>query len=212
MRTDTILRRTGTLILGGLLLVGGPAALADTGSGPLPPVPATEDTANHPREDAQRILGAVGRVLDGLVDEGAISADQRDLILDRLAETVRRARAPRAAGRFIATAAAAAGVGTDELIDAVHTHGTVTAALEALGADPAAVQEALVADGLARLDAAVADGRIDQEQADRIAAGMAERVHRWMNTTRESTRPDQGPARSHDTPARPGRGPVVGWM
>lgn len=95
----------------------------------------------------------------------------------------RRHRLRRAAVR---TAAEAMGISVSELRDAVREHGSIAAAAEANGVDPATVEAALLARVEVRVAEAVERGRIDDERAAQILEHAGPRIHRFVTAKRDA--------------------------
>lgn len=154
-----------------------------------------EAPAEAPESRRHRAGGALGAVLDELVEEGVLSADQAQTIRDRVAEKVteRRGDRPgprhRKAGAALGTAAEAIGIDADALAEALRGGQTIAEVAEANGIDPATVIDALVAAGEERIAAALDAGRIDEDEA----ADARERLAEKMTTLVNEGRPGHGP-------------------
>ncbi len=146
------LTATAVLVGGGIMMVG---VTAD-------PATAQESELSSVRRD--RPLRAA---LEELVDEGVLTQDQADAVIEKLAENFdgdRRERHPARHG--FAVAAEVIGIPPSELVTQLVDGSTIAEVAEANGVDPQAVIDALVAKAEVRLAAAVEDGRITQEVAD----------------------------------------------
>jgi hypothetical protein len=91
-----------------------------------------------------------------------------------------RARLARAE---LAVAAAAIGVGTDELRHAVDDGRTIAAAASDAGVPPDRVIAAVVRDATARIDGALADGNLAPRAAERLRAALPRWATRFVTHT-----------------------------
>lgn len=210
------------------LIVG--AALTAGAVGPITPVAAQEDPADqNSREDgatadtfapeqrdrlpaacrpdghrdARAVLGVVGRSLDTLVEDGTLTADQRDAIRAEIEATLREAVGDRCrdevSGRIASAvvkritkaapgiAAETIGIPVEELVAAIRTGATVGEVATENGVDPETVVEALVAAGTDALDTAVSEGRLPEPIADRLEERLPEIAQRVVDGRRDAT-------------------------
>ena len=160
-------------------------------------VPEGDDTTaedatreRHPFDDRVRAA------LDGLVDDGTLTREQADAVVDALREA-RPDRLPRRHIRHVGpgigvaldAAAEALGMTGDELRDALRDGRTIAELAEERGVDVATVVDALVAAATERIDQAVEDGRIDEDCAEDLKAALEERITDLV----EDGRPFAGP-------------------
>ncbi len=117
-------------------------------------------------------------VLDGLVDEGVITGDQRDKIAAAFEERfVRFGRSLRATPH-LEIAAGVLGIDVDELAQQLKDGSTIA---DVAGDKTDEVIAALVADQEARIDEAVADGKITAEKAEEVRIALGERITALVN-------------------------------
>jgi hypothetical protein len=152
---------------------------------------APADTDLRPRHEER-----LRDVLQPLVDDGTLTAEQLDAVVARLGEA-RPDRGPghhrggeghgpgrEGRGRFAASVDAVAevlGLDHDVLRDELRSGKTLADIAAEQGVEVQAVIDALVAEATSRLDDAVADDRITQEQADERLAELTERVTTMVN-------------------------------
>ncbi|NIA25108.1 MAG: hypothetical protein GWP04_06015 [Gammaproteobacteria bacterium] len=130
-----------------------------------------------------RFLGPINGVLDQLVEQGTITADQAQAIRDAL---VAKAPGPRDFDRpgfghpraGLETVAEVLGMSTDDLVAALQDGQTIA---DIAGDELQSVTDALVEKANARIDQAVESGRIDADQAADAKAEVAERVDAMVN-------------------------------
>ena len=192
------------------MLVGttvGLVAVSPRGAGATtaPPV-VTDDAAAGPGERLREIL-------EPLVDDGTLTADQRDAVVAALeaAGPIVDRRGPfhRHRPGDLDGLAALFGIDVDELRDELDGGRALADIAAEHGVDVEAVIDVLVAAAEARLDDAVADGWLTEEQA----AERAARLREWITASVHGDLPDplrpeqphlDGPReRSHRLPERP---------
>lgn len=149
----------------------------------------------------------ISEALQPLLDDGTLTADQVDAVVEAL-EAARPERGQRGHRGFGGGAdiAEVLGVESSELRDALQSGQTIAEVAEANGVAVQDVVDAIVAATEERVNGALESGRIDQEQADEILAGSAERADAIVNGEIELGRrghgrgPGPGPA-PEDAPA-----------
>ena len=165
------------LTLAGTMFVAGPAfAQTDEGDD------VTEETSEAPR-------GPRGAALQELVDNGTITQEQMDSIVEQF-----QARAQAGEGRFegrrgfrAATSEVVTellGIEQDALRDALRGGQTLAEVAEANGVSTDNLVDELVAEANSRLDEKVADGSITAEEADEKRDGLEERITARVNGER----------------------------
>lgn len=141
---------------------------------------AGTDTTTAPERGAW-----LAEVLDGLVADGTLTADQADAVADAIAE----ARPERGEGHW---GRGHRGEGLEELTDllglepaeiaeALRSGESLADIATAQGVDPQEVIDAMVERVAEHLDEAVADGRIDEDAAAERLAEMTERLTDRVN-------------------------------
>ncbi len=145
----------------------------------------TETETETPAEAPER--GAwLAEVLDGLVDDGTLTADQADAVADAITE----ARPERPFGHFgrghgpgdgLAELSDLLGLEPAEIGEALRSGESLADIATAQGVDPQAIIDAMVDAAAERLDAAVADGRIDEDAAAERLAEITERANDVVN-------------------------------
>lgn len=137
-------------------------------------------SAQEATTDTVRPLGPIDGVLDQLVDDGTINADQAQAIRDALvAEAPFGPRGFRGhGGPGLDVVAGTLGMTTDELLAALQDGQTIA---EIAGEQLPEVTAALQAQAEERIDQALADGRIDAGQAADAKANAAERIDAMVN-------------------------------
>jgi len=147
---------------------------------------ATSQSASAQEADTTaqaRHLGPIGRVLDQLVEQNTITADQAQAVRDAL---VAKAPFPRGVDRpgfghpraGLETVADVLGTSTDDLVAALRDGQTIA---DIAGDKLQAVTDALVEKANARIDQAVENGRIDAAQAADAKVKAAERINAMLN-------------------------------
>ncbi len=182
------------LTMAGAAFVAGPA-LAQTDDG-TDVTDATETEAPRPQ---------LGDALQELVDNGTITQDQLDSIVEQF-----EARRAEGEGRFgghhghgpgeaSEVVTSLLGIEEDALREALRSGQTLAEVAEANGVSSDALIDELVAERNARLDDKVADGSLTAEEADEIRANIEERVTARVN----GERPER-PEGFGGFPGRPG--------
>lgn len=198
-------RRTTIVGLGSGLAAGGVVGLlmtvptltnaaTDTDSAPAAVTAEADDDA---AADAERAAHGerLREVLQPLVDDGTLTADQADAVTEHL-EAHREERVDdridrrQRHGRGVAgdAAAEALGIEVEELRDALRGGATIADLAEANGVDLQTVIDAIVAEAETRLDEAVANGRMDEDEAAERLADLEERITDRVN----GVRPERG--------------------
>ncbi len=147
---------------------------------------ATSQSASAQEADTTtqaRHVGPVGSVLDRLVEQNTITADQAQAIRDALAANAPFSRGfdrpgfghPRAGLESVADVL---GMSTDDLVTALRDGQTIA---DIAGDKLQAVTDALVEKANARIDQAVENGRLDAGQAADAKARAAERINAMLS-------------------------------
>ena len=169
-----------------IVLATAAGALALGGLGfAVPAMAADDDTATPSAGSAEdRIRDA----LEGLVDDGSITAEQADEVATTLGDAGIGGRGghggPGGSGAGLSVAAETLGLSEDDLRTALEAD---DATLASVAADQGVAVEdltaALVQAAQERLDEAVADGRLTQEEADERAADLESRIAELVEST-----------------------------
>jgi hypothetical protein len=126
----------------------------------------------------QIFTGPLGDVLDGLVDDGVITADQRDKIGAALEERFVRFGKGHRGTPHLETVAGFLGMEVDELAADLKDGASIA---DIAGDDVEDVIDALVAEQEDRIDEAVANGRLSEEEAEEVRAAVTDRVVAMVN-------------------------------
>ena len=160
-------------------------ALAPTGAG-AQDTGASEDTAPElaPRESG------LGNVLDGLVEDGTLTQEQRDAVESALREA-RSEAGPRERfgnrGRFQRNRFPGAeilqglGLNGEAIREGISEGLTLGEIAEANGSSAEELTQALTEQANSRIDQALENGRIDTERAEELRLEIAERVDGLVN-------------------------------
>ncbi len=161
------------------LLILVPAVLAAT--------IAVSATAMAARSESPAV-DRFGTVLTGLVERGVISQEQADVVLEEatpfLDELSQRQPGQRPAIRqtnVIDAVAEVLGLEQDAIAAQLREGTSLVDVIETNGGSVAAVIDHIAGQLAAGLDDAVAQGDIDQEQADKILAGVVDRAEQVIN-------------------------------
>ncbi len=174
-------KRFAALAVTGALVAGIVA-----GSVISPPVTASaQEVTDEATTDEAPVRTTVQDVLDGLVADGTLPQDQADAVAEALSE-VKGERGFRGHHRDHRGFGAGAlseilGLEDGELREALVDGSTIADLAAAAGLTTDAVVDALMADAEERLDEAVANGRIDATEADEKLAEIEERITDLVN-------------------------------
>jgi hypothetical protein len=185
------------------VLTGGAAGLALSVPGVSSAEPTTATaTAGSPVAPAAPDRAAwVTAALQPLVDDGTITRAQADAVAAALQQAAPAgpmgSHGPRGelglpGGPGLDAAAQAIGVTTDELSQALVGGQTIAGFAQSKGVDPQVVIDAMVAQAGQHLVDEVASGEHTQDEADRIAADLEQRITGMVNG--ELPAPPQRPA------------------
>jgi hypothetical protein len=132
-------------------------------------------------QDAEEQIfnGPLDEVLDGLVEDGVITGDQRDKIGAAFDEHLVRFGKGYHGTPHLETVAEVLNIGVDDL--AAQLKDGASIADIAGEAKVQAVVDALVAEHEDRIDEAVEDGRLSEEKAEEVRAAVADRVEAMVN-------------------------------
>ncbi len=209
-------RRSVTIGVAGGLLAGTAAGLvfgvpgmtsaasSDVSATPAAVVQQVDDDGATTPPDAPAEMGThLREVLQPLVDDGTLDADQADAVVQQLVENRPergefgegrgpggRHDGPGMFGRGVASEALTdlLGIDAQELRQQLHDGATLADIATAQGVDPEAVVEELVGEVEERVNNAVENGRIDQAEADQKLADAEARITDMVN----NGRPERG--------------------
>jgi len=151
------------------LVAGVALAAVSLGETPSAIAQETEDQVfNQPFDD----------VLDGLVDDGVITADQRDKIAAAFEERLVRFGKDLRATPHLDTVAGVLGIDVDDLAQQLKDGSTIA---DVAGDKTDEVIAALVAEHETRIDEAVAAGKFTGERAEEVRAALTEQVTALVN-------------------------------
>ncbi|MFQ5613814.1 MAG: hypothetical protein ACE5H9_16950 [Anaerolineae bacterium] len=183
---------------------------------------------------AEAIYQAGVEAVNAAVEEGKLSQDQADRILDRLSDRRdscvndgqcqlfpgkgRRPGQAQQAGRRVAVQAIAdtLDMSVEELMEALRGGQTVQDIAAEKGVEMADLAEAIYQAGVEAVNAAVEEGKLSQDQADRILDRLSDRRDSCVNDgqcqppqggRRGGHRPGQGPVQPGPGPVQPAPGP-----
>ncbi len=200
-------------------LLGGGAAGAILGSGGVSGAqeettttvaPAPEDGAAQGRGERPDPSARLGETLAPLVQDGTITQEQADKVIETLIASRPEGGGPGGhgggpggrggfGGGFGGEAAATAlGITVDELRTALRDGQSIAQVAESKGVAIETVIDAIVAERTAKIEEKVTAGDLTREEADEKLAALRERVTEQVN----STRPARGekPADAPDAP------------
>jgi polyhydroxyalkanoate synthesis regulator phasin len=193
-------RRRATLGVAAGLVAGGAIglfAVAPTFSSAATDAGVVQDEATEPSTGGDEVSDApagdrVRELLQPLVEDGTIDADQADAVASYLAEQRPEGRDHRPGPRRPAfdgeVVADLIGIDATSLREQLRDGASIADVAEANGVDPQTVIDALVAEAQAHLDLAVDNGRLSADEAAEKAATLEERVTARVNGERP-TRP-----------------------
>lgn len=144
------------------------------------------DTPDAVEETARPEAGdRIAEALQGLVDDGTITRPQLDAVVTTLVDALPE-RGPRGHGGFGhfrggADLTEVLGLEQSELREAIAGGQTLAEVAAAQGVDTQELIDALVDAAEERVATAVQNGRIDQERADEILADVAEKAEDLVN-------------------------------
>ncbi len=131
------------------------------------------------QETENRVFGQpFDDVLDGLVDEGVITADQRDKIAAAFDEQFERFGKGFDGTPHLQTVAGVLEIEVDDLAAQLRDGATIA---EIAGDQTDEVIAALVSEQETRIDEAVADGKLTEERAEKVRAALAAQVEAMVN-------------------------------
>ena len=171
------MRKTVTSTVIALSLLGGGAAGVALAA---PSIASADDATTTASESPpQWMTGALSK----LVDDGTLTQAQADAVAAALdaAKPAMGPGGPGGRGPGLSAAATAIGVSADDLHTALQSGQTIAEVAAAHGVDTQVVIDAIVTDMQSHLADAVADGRITQAQADERSANAAQRATDLVN-------------------------------
>jgi hypothetical protein len=182
-------KKMAALGLAAGLVGGGAAGAVLSGSGVSGAAPTAVVQDDAPADGAERPDPGthIAEALAPLVDAGTISQEQADAVATALQDARPEGRRGHKGGNG-ETLAAALGLTTDELREALSDGSTVADVAAAQGVDDQSVIDTLVAEAQTRLQEAVDSEKLTQEEADEKLAGLTERITDSVN----NGRPERG--------------------
>lgn len=131
-------------------------------------------------------------VLDGLRQDGTITQDQEDKIIQAFKDAAangehlggRHPRARQVLKGMVETAAGTIGISPSDLVTELKNGKSVADVANEHNVDPSSVVQAIVDAGNARVDQAVANGKLTQEQGDKIKSHLSDAATKFVNRTR----------------------------
>ena len=194
------------------LLAGGATAMVVgvpgfAGASSTPSVLVAQSTGDPEIATMAEAGSKIREALAPLVTEGTITEAQLDAVVAAL-EAARPERGPRggARGPALDTVAEALGTTPEAVRDALRAGTSIADQAAAAGVDTSTVVDALVAEMSAKLAAAVEEGRLTQEEADAKLAEAPDKITAML----EATGPVGGPRGHHRRGGFAGRGGVEG--
>jgi polyhydroxyalkanoate synthesis regulator phasin len=187
-------KQLATVGLAATLVAGGAGALALVGPGLSLAQETVQDeatTAAEAPERGERLSDA----LQPLVDDGTLTAEQRDAVVATLAEAMPRGGhggPGRHGGPALDAAADVLGMSEDDLRTAVRDGQSLADVAAATGVDVQTVIDGLVTRAQEHLAEEVAEGDLTQEEADERLATVTERVTAMVNGERSEGAPEGG--------------------
>ena len=207
-------------------LIGGGAAGVILGSGgvsgaqestttvPAEAAPAPDATPDPDAEGRPDPSARLGETLAPLVQDGTITQEQADKVIETLIAARPEGGGPGGhgggrghGGGFGGEAAAEAlGISVDELRTALRDGQTIAQVAESKGVSIDTVIAAIVAERTAKIEERVTAGDLTREEADEKLADLTERVTEQVNSAPPSRgdRDGQPPAAPEDAPAEDG--------
>ena len=160
---------------------------------------STDDTVN------QNAVAKIVEKLQGLVDDGTISAEQAEAVAEALAEGFRPGGHRGHRGPNFGAVAEFLGMETEDFRAALQEYDTLADLAAANGSGAEELIDFMVSQAEERLAQAVEDGKIDQTEADEKLAEIEEKITEKVNSEipepgeREGRRGQRGPG--GDAPA-----------
>jgi len=133
-------------------------------------------------EAAQNAAARIAERLQPLVDDGTITADQAQAVVEVLAEGARPGGRQGNRGPNFGAMAEFLGMEGDEFREALQEYDTLAELAAANGSSGSELIDFLVGHASERLDQAVADGKIDQAEADEKLAEATEKITELVNS------------------------------
>ncbi|SRR6056297_307054 len=160
-----------------------------------------DDAITEPSETRPEPGSRMREAIQSLVDDGTITAEQADAVVDELLAKApdrserREIRAERREARQDRRQAPEAvqellGLSPEELREQLRSGSTLADIATAQGVDPRAVVDAIVAELTERVDAAVAEGRLDADAAAEKLADAEERISERVDNGRPGRTPE----------------------
>jgi hypothetical protein len=184
----SIIGVTGALGIGAFALNAvGPASAGSLG---VTTQAQTSSSAASPSADSGDHCGSRPKdVLDGLVQNGTITQEQEDAIVQAFQDARpdhggRLGVRARAIGGAVKVAADTIGVSVEDLKTALQSGKSIADVANEHSVDPATVVQAIIDAGNARIDAAVTSGKLPQDRADALKARLAKGADQIVNHTK----------------------------
>jgi hypothetical protein len=188
----------GGTAAGMVLGVPGLSSAAESPDGPVAIVQQVDDPGTDESGEAREPGTRLREMLQSLVDDGTLTADQADKVANHLVENApdRGDRGHRGGhgrgghGRFGRAAASEAvtellGIDADTLREQLKGGESLADIANASGVDTNTLIDAIVSESQARVDSALEDGKIDADKAADISARIEERVINMVDRTFE---------------------------
>lgn len=198
-------KQLATVGLAAALVAGGAGALAVA----VPGISLAQDSTSSTTAPAQPDKGAeradkLGEALKPLVDNGTITQDQANAVIDALKNAAPKGGPGHGhGGPGLDTAAQALGMTADELHTALESGQTLAQIAQSKGVDVQKVIDAIVDDAKAHIQQEVTDGHLTQEQADAKIAELSQRAGDMVNGKMPAG-PPMGGGRGHGPHGGPG--------
>lgn len=188
-RRTTVIGVTAGLLAGGAIGLVAAAPGFSSAAEDTVAVVVEQDADPAPADDVERPEPGerLRALLQGLVDDGTLTAEQADTVTEYLVENRperehhRRGPRPGMDGDVVAELI---GIGVDELREGLRSGSTIAEIAAINGVDVDTVIDALVAEAEAHLDLAVESGRLTEEEAAEKAETLEERITARVNGER----------------------------
>ncbi|MCD9622326.1 hypothetical protein [Rhabdothermincola salaria] len=187
-------KQLATIGLAATLVAGGAGALALVGPGVSFAQEATDEGTGTVDESVERD-GRLTDALQPLLDDGTLTQDQLDAVVDTLREALPRGgHGPgMRGGPGLDAAAEVLGVSVEDLRTARRDGQSIADLAVANGVDVQVVVDALVAEARSHMADKVDEGDLTQEEADERLAAVTERISAMVNGERPEGAPEGGP-------------------
>jgi hypothetical protein len=173
------------------------SSVLPAGAQSSPPSTSSDAPTSHPGGRAAKVKNA----LDGLVQNGTITQDQENAVIQALKDSLtsdghgRLGPRARVARGMLKVAADKIGVQPKDLIAARRNGQSIADVANSKGVQPSDVVTAIVDAGNQRIDQALSNGHLQQDRADALKAKLPQLADRVVNTKglpERDARPDAG--------------------